>query len=679
MKANKYFYLLAAAALTVSACSSDKDQLDEAIGKVVPQEGEAMTFAAKTVDGMEYLGEEDLDGQSSAAKPRKIGVSPSDFSISHWYTNDKISISDGTLNYTFSPSEDKEGSACSFSTSGNSFVTDGTGDEGTFYAFYPQEAVLSWNGPTVTTMIWTEQLYSENAEQSGILGPYIAASATTTGGGANASFDFGHICSVIDVDISGITDETVDAVSIYANSQLSLAGRMTYNCSTKAIAVNGNDNPGYSYSTQSEMVRVSNVPSGATTVRFYVLPVKQPQGVTITVHTTAGNYYTKKSTSALGTSDANTTYIASMTGVTGGSACLPYYKKYKFGSKTASNVRNMNWMAMIPGNIRFTELSIPGTHDAATSTISTSYWKCQEYTISEQLAKGGRAFDLRPGYDDSSLNIYHMSENTGVTLATALTTISDFLDNNPTETVFILIHEEDTRSVLAQQLSSFSHSTTWATRVNNCVANYSDHIASGGWRSTLNGCRGKMVVIFRDNYTDGDNTADQGCGKVGWGSSFSAKSIFYGTSSASYDNYNLWYQDEYETGSASTKLGNLEDMLTNYIASNETDWNRLYVNNTNITSGTSAITGLANNVNTAVLGSNTFTSHVGRFGIMLMDYLFSSSYKGDQMFNLVHKQNYTYVYKNRTRNTAAAGGTDTGVDVAGDEYADDTEVFAKQR
>jgi hypothetical protein len=102
--------------------------------------------------------------------------------------------------------------------------------------------------------------------------------------------------------------------------------------------------------------------------------------------------------------------------VIGGGACLPYYKKYKFGSKTASNVRNMNWMAMIPGNVKFNHLSLPGTHDAATSgcTLMTNYTKCQEFTIAEQLEKGARAFDLRPYYDSADLTIYHGNYSTQI-------------------------------------------------------------------------------------------------------------------------------------------------------------------------------------------------------------------------------------------------------------------------
>ena len=518
-------------------------------------------------------------------------------------------------------------------------------------------------------MIWTEQNYEENVEQSGVMGPYIASKATTTDGGANAHFSFGHICSVIDVDISGITGETVDAVSIYANSQVSLAGKLKYNYDTKVIAVSNTDDTGYSYSTQSEMVRVSNVASGASVVRFYVLPTAQANGVTITVHTTAGNYYTKMSTNALGTSSPNADYMASVTNGVGGSmgACLPYYKKYKFGSKTASNVRMMNWMAMLPGNVKFNHLSIPGAHDAATSACSNSSAKCQAYTVSDLLQKGCRALDLRPYYNSSSLEIYHGIASTGVTLSGALDAVRSFLTANPTDTVFILLAQE----------GGSDGNTNWQNRVWNCLNNYTDIIASYGWQGNLNPCRGKMVVIFRNTYTCGTNTGDLGCGKVGWGSSFNDKSIMTGNGSGTVGG-TLRYQDEYETTNTTTKLGNLTTMLHNHIAVNETNAGYTFVNNVNIAGTLSNISNLSTNMNTAFLGSTDFTGHTGKFCIMMVDFLHSSSQKGDQMFDLIHKQNYKYVYKTRTR-FGSPSSTGTGANVAGDEFADGSEVFVKER
>ena len=672
MKRNKYIYMLLASALTLSACSSD-DALDG--GKDQPsrpgiQKGDALTFEASVGQGLQILDEENLDVVSEGQSGKSHIAVNSDFDVTTWFTNDKISVSDGTLNYTYSPESETTGQNCTFAAGGNEFTSDGSGQEGTFYAFYPSDAVLAWNGNTVTSMIWTEQNYEENVEQSGVMGAYVASKATTTGGGANAHFSFGHICSVIDVDISGITGETVDAVSIYANSQVSLAGKLKYDFDTKVIAVSNNDDTGYSFSTQSEMVRVSNVASGASVVRFYVLPTAQANGVTITVHTTDGNYYTKKSTNALGTSSPNSDFMASVTNGAGGSsmgACLPYYKKYKFGSKTASNVRMMNWMAMLPGNVKFNHLSLPGAHDAATSACSNNSAKCQAYTVSDLLNKGCRALDLRPYYNSSTLEIYHGIASTGVTLSGALDAVRSFLTANPTETVFILLAQE----------GGSDGNANWQNRVWSCLSNYTDYIASYGWQGNLNPCRGKMVVIFRNTYTGGSNNGDLGCGKVGWGSSFNDKSILTGNGSGTARG-TLRYQDEYETTNTSTKLGNLTKMLNEHIVPNETNAGYTFVNNVNIAGTLSNISSLSTNMNNAVLGSTAFKDHTGKFCIMMVDFLHSSSQKGDKMFDLIHKQNYKYVYKSRTR-FGSPSSTGTGANVAGDEYADDSEVFVKER
>lgn len=674
MKYKIKYSILTAAALTLTACSND-----DALASGQPSEpvaGEQVGFASAIGDDLELLADEDLDGTDAATRATMV-----DGAFGTWATTDNISVSDGTLMYTYQPKEGSiSGAKCTFEAKSGkaSFLTDGTGQDGTFYAFYPADAVLGWKGATVTTMIYTEQNYSENVENSGVMGPYMAAVATTTGGGANASFTFGHICSVVDVDLSTFDGGEVNAVSLYANSQVSIAGKLTYNANTKVANVYNNDATGYSYSTQSEMVRVSDIGATKPIVRFYILPTKQANGFTITVRTTDGKYYTKSSSTQVGTSEANGDYLGTLSGVNGATLCKPYYKKYKFGA--ISTARTQNWMAMIPGNVKFNHLSLPGTHDAATSgcTSQTAYTICQSYTIDEQLKKGARAFDLRPHTSktssDGSSTITHSSYSTNVSLKQALTTICSFLDSNPTEGVFVLIHEED----------ASNHSTTWSNNVWSTVNDFSGYIASGGWRGNLNPCRGKMVVVFRDDYTDGTNTGDIGCAKVGWGGSFSAKSMTYGNGSSSSDSYTLWYQDEYDTSSSSDKLTNLTKMLTDYIAKNETDATKTYVNNTNIAKwsllGSTANSTLAQSVNAAVLGSSTFTAHTGKFGIMMTDFLFSSSQRGDEMFELIHQQNYKYVYKNRTRcATASTSGTDTGVDISADEYADGGTVYVKHQ
>ena len=662
MKTTHYLYMMATALLTFSACNNDDVITEEVPTPVEQPANDSEGFVAVIGDQLEILDEENLDGTATTRSTMSDGA------FASWATSDNISISDGTLMYVFQPKQGTiNGAKCSFqSKSSASFLTDGGGSEGTFYAFYPADAVLGWNGTTVSTMIYTEQKYSENVEDSGVMGPYMAAQATTTGGGANAEFTFGHVCSVIDVDLSGFDGGEVESVALYANSQVSVAGSMKFDFDTKAATISGNDGAGYSNSLQSEVVRVSQINAINPTVRFFVLPVKQTAGFTITVRCSDGKYYTKSSSNSVGSDELND-YITSQSGITGATLCKPYYKKYKFGSK--SSARTQNWMAMIPGNIKFNHLSLPGTHDAATSSCSSSAAKCQAYTIAQQLSMGCRALDLRPYYNSSSLEIYHGIASTGVTLTNALGDVKSFLDDNPTETVFVLLAQE----------GGNDGNTNWQNGVWSCVNNYTSYIASYGWEGNLNPCRGKMVIIFRNTYTSGTNNGDLGCGKVGWGSSFNDKTIMTGNGSTT-GRGTLRYQDEYETTNTSTKLGNLTTMLNDHIAANETNAGYTFVNNTNIAGTLSDISNLSKSMNEAFLGSSTFTNHTGRFCIMMTDFLFSSSQKGDQMFELIHKQNYKYVYKGRTRcSISSASGTDTGVDISSDEFADDGTVYSRRQ
>lgn len=675
MKKNHYMYILAAAALTLGACSSDKDVVDEEIAKAVPQEGEAMTFKAASVGGIEVLAEEDLDAPS--AKPRTIAIDPMTMSITQWHTTDKISISDGTLSYTFSPSSTDAN--CEFSTGGNTFITSGASSENTFYAFYPKKAAESWNGNTVTAMVWTEQDYTENLEGSEDgLGPYIAAIAETTDGGSKAEFKFGYICSVIDVNLGSFDGGTVESVSLLSNSGASLAGRISYNYSTKAITVVNNDAAGYAASNCiSNLVTVSSVGAATPVVRFYVLPVTQDQGFTITVRTTDGKFYSKVSSNSVGNSAVNTDYITGMSNQSG-YVCLPYYKKYNFG-KVSTAKQNL-WMATIPNNLRLRQVTLPGAHNAATSNV-TNYVeqsKCQSEDIAGLLANGVRAFDLRPRYTSNStitadnLLICHGRSTTSVLFKDAIAELAQFVTDNPSEFVLINMQKEDTSS-------GSDRSTEWREAVRSIFATYASHLlASLETYQNVGDARGKVVVISKNPYgtegvysdvvyggiiqDTGDDTAVTGAYiyKQGGGRIADAS-----------------WEDHYGTTNTNTKMGYVQTMLE--AAAGDTS-PRFYFTWNNI--AYSLLGGnpsdFAATMNPKLTTYLTGSAPAERLGFIYADFIGSSSNGGAALLKAIIQHNHKYVYKGRTRK-ASTGGTGTGAEVIGDEYADDSEVFAKER
>lgn len=665
MKIKILYIGLFAATLIGSACGND-----EALGSQQPttptEAGEDIGFHASFGQPLQVLDEEDMDGNQSTRAT--INSSATEGFFGTWSTNDNISISDGTLMYVYQPTSAAASAEFQPRTGKNSFTTDGTGDEGTFYAFYPADAVLGWNGTTVSTMIYTEQKYSENVENSGVMGPYMAAVATTTNGGSNASFTFGHVCSVIDVNFSSI-DETVDAVAIYANSKVSIAGRLTYDADSKAATVSSvnitetpDDPNAYCNGNQSELIRVSEIPSTATSARFYLLPVAQANGFTITVHTTSGNYYTKSSSTAVGTNAVNDSYLASVGGVSGGTACKPYYKKYNFGVK--GTARKQNWMAMVPGSTYFTMLSTPGSHDSATSNCSSAA-KCQSETIAQQLENGVRAFDIRPTYKynktitKDNLYIFHGMVNTNVLYKDAIKAMVDFLQANPSEALSVIMVKEDGTPLLS---SWTDYTTEMCNAIDEVHSQYTDYLKLLDHSYyTLNDYRGKIFFGYRNAWdlhktvrvtNWPDDTSDTNYG-VGVGSTCTAS-----------------VEDAYNT-SGDDKKAVVNAMLD--LASANTNKTRFHYT---FTSVANSITSSANTQNPAA------ATHIGTLtgptGYVYSDFMGSSNYSGTTLLKAVIDQNYKYVYKNRTRcSTTAASGTETGVDISTDEYADGSTVYVK--
>lgn len=660
MKYKIRYTILTAAALTLTACSNDdalaSGQLSE------PEAGEQIGFASAIGDDLELLADEDLDGTDAATRATMVNGA-----FGTWATTDNISVSDGTLMYTYQPKEGSiSGAKCTFEAKSGkaSFLTDGTGQDGTFYAFYPADAVLGWKGATVTTMIYTEQKYSENVENSGVMGPYMAAVATTTGGGANASFTFGHICSVIDVDLSTFDGGEVESVALCSNSKVSLAGRMAYNASMKEASVSTDDGDTYFSNRQSDVVVVSDINLATPVVRFFVLPVKQTAGLTITVRTTEGNYYTKSTSNAVGTSDANASYLASVSGVTSGTVCKPYYKKYKFGA--IGTAKTNRWMSMIPGSTYFSMLSTPGSHDSATSSVSglfSSYAKCQSETIAEQLENGVRAFDLRPQYKSSStitadnLTIYHGNYSTGVLYKDAIATIVDFLQKNPTEAISIIMTKEE-----ASGTDQTSTLIDVVTSIHNSYSSFFKVLDHSYY--TLNDYRGKIMYGCRPNWYNVTGTNRV----TNWPNDNSVINYSVGVGDLCFASV----EDAYNTSGDSKKT--VVNALLD-LASANTDYKRFHYT---FTSVANSITSSATTQNPAA--ATYIGSLSGPTGYVYGDFMGSSSYSGSTLLKAIVAQNLKYVYKNRTRCSAVStSGDDTGVDISADEYADGGTVYVKHQ
>ena len=708
MNKKKYMYLFAATML-MAACSSDEIISDDNSSN--GQNTELSGFTGEITDNLMILESEGCDGEDAGETRSTI----SNGEFSKWGANDMVSISDGTLFYKYKTASATEGTSCTFEVVDNNsqFDHDLTGSE-SFYAFYPAAAVSGWNGAEVSAMVYTEQDYNENIDD-GAMGAYMATKGEI-GDNSHVSFSFKHCCSVVEVNLSSL-GVTPKRVSLMSNDQVSLSGNLKYNIESNTIVVNNNDATGYSYSTQSNVVTLSNVAANATMVRFYILPVYISNGVTITVEDTDGNFYTKTTSTPVGnTADPGIAMKESNDKTTNVPVAKPYYKKFNFGAASTAT-RKGDWMATIPGNIWLHTLSIPGAHDAGTWKLTDSSIKeqmayCQSLDIQAQLEAGVRAFDLRVPYKGLSsapttakVNLYHGMVNCNVLFKDAMDYLVSFVKNHPTETVVVICNKENSTGNAAVSGTN-TDETDYSEDANGCAwqasireyldGTYTDastvdatitgsrkeyFITDVGQPMRLNNCRGKILFLTRNYYGTSQSATTPVYGGVirDWGESTSFNATFHKDNAAAVCGVHV--QDCYDVSDTSTKQGYVKDCLDASVADNN---NIFYINfvsmaksfNASLIFSPSSMYPKTNatTMNDAV--ATLLNSYTGKTGLMFYDFCGDATYNGNALQTAILNQNYKYVFKGRTRISSSSSNS-TGATINGSEYADDSDVFAK--
>lgn len=154
------------------------------------------------------------------------------------------------------------------------------------------------------------------------------------------------------------------------------------------------------------------------------------------------------------------------------------------------------WMEKLADDTPLTALSIPGAHDAASSSITAwpSWTRTQDKNVAELWNYGVRAFDLRPALVDGELGIYHDKYSAHVSFPQIMQALVLALEKHPGECAIIIIrHEEEAdgnnpqwKDVMGAYLSSIRLS----------LVDYSPSL-------TLGDLRGKILVLSRNEYTGG--------------------------------------------------------------------------------------------------------------------------------------------------------------------------------
>ncbi|HAG82986.1 MAG TPA: hypothetical protein DCL61_17955 [Cyanobacteria bacterium UBA12227] len=110
-----------------------------------------------------------------------------------------------------------------------------------------------------------------------------------------------------------------------------------------------------------------------------------------------------------------------------------------------------NWMSNLPDNLKISRLTIPGTHDTCTYTLSSDpldipsvITKCQDRTLEDQLSSGIRFIDIRCRHINNEFAIHHGQVYLNLNFDKVRDVCIDFLKRNPSECIVMSVkHEYD--------------------------------------------------------------------------------------------------------------------------------------------------------------------------------------------------------------------------------------------
>lgn len=462
-----------------------------------------------------------------------------------------------------------------------------------------------------TALVYAEQLMSENASST-----YMLKTATDAAGNAvarsEANID-GKV-TTLDIDMSAIEGE-VKSVSICSLKKTVIAGPFKYDAATdKTTNQTGKAPTIYCNNMRSDVVTVVGTDKKC---RAYLLPTTVKGGIVVTVRTGNDELLSQTFSDEIG----------------GGSTI-----ELTVDAPTATNL----WMATIPGNTYFSFVSTPGAHDAATSGVGgwgSEYAKCQGEDIETLLKNGVRAFDLRPNYMNNNaitsdnLYIYHGTYNTNVRYVDAMQTLVNFVKDNPSEAISVVMVKEKGEG------NTDRSSEMWSV-INACHNQHSTYMKLlNSATLMLDDFRGKICYLNRTG-TECNNTVritnwpDDG--------NVTNYSSAIGTACAA----NI--QDKYNQN-GSSKQNEVKSMLE--ISSQNTAKKNYHFNFTSSAYKLfgSAPATYASQTNPVIANYLNEGNIEGPTGYVYGDFMGSTSNGGKELLQAIVNQNYRYAFKGRGR------------------------------
>ena len=166
-----------------------------------------------------------------------------------------------------------------------------------------------------------------------------------------------------------------------------------------------------------------------------------------------------------------------------------------------------NWMGALDDDMYVAQVSLPGTHDAATGDGTTfSIGKTQSLSLQEQWNMGIRVFDLRPGYKKvrqgwfkyvNQLHIYHGIVATNTSWDEAIDCLTANLATNPEEFAIVIMRFENDSPM-------YNNRSTWNSLMSSYLNSELPSAYKVDFRPDLKvkDVRGKLLIHSRDSYAD---------------------------------------------------------------------------------------------------------------------------------------------------------------------------------
>ncbi len=195
---------------------------------------------------------------------------------------------------------------------------------------------------------------------------------------------------------------------------------------------------------------------------------------------------------------------------------------------TTKNQGNNNWITPLDDDIYVSQMSIPGTHDAATgdgTKYGTGIGQTQELSLDKQFELGIRAFDLRPALNsDQEMILCHGKVATTFTWDNVMERFKYYLQQHPGEFIIVLIRHEDEylkEAVITTPNSEEKWQPAMQKKLEEMKATLNPGINNESYTVdfrpdlTIKDMRGKILFLCRD-WTKYNNDGPVVGGYTGW-------------------------------------------------------------------------------------------------------------------------------------------------------------------